>query len=334
MIGQQIDDRRWYGRYDKLDILKRTGGICACCGKKLDLSTVTIEHVIPISRGGYDSESNTIALCKECNQLKGNMLYIPMWFYTAICGTPLLDKLNVQFKEWFQKVKPDFPIENFPLIAPRHNLMLSIGYSPNVRSKKNKKPCYVRDNVLQWHYTGKDYIDEVEAVTGENLKSLRRLTEDLMPGEWPYVALYTCRKLTTNKILALVSCSVNVENKMAAAIVQWSELPKAFRPSIYFSFLRLMFNVFDLGGYDFNNVMFLLPGEEANIGRQIVIGHLGLLGAENRSKNLCYQTCDMVHAKTGKSYFGIHVTEKDRRDNALREFAEPLSLKNDSDDGE
>lgn len=61
-------------REERLEILRkiaaRDGGMfCAYCGKQLDETTATIEHVLPISKGGADSRENMVIACRECNQL-------------------------------------------------------------------------------------------------------------------------------------------------------------------------------------------------------------------------------------------------------------------------
>lgn len=54
---------------------------CHYCGKKLPRpggagSRVTqMDHVIPHSRGGKDSEDNLVICCKICNRSKANMPY-------------------------------------------------------------------------------------------------------------------------------------------------------------------------------------------------------------------------------------------------------------------
>lgn len=264
MIGQQIDDRRWYGRFDKIEILKRTNGICACCGKKLTVENMTIEHVIPISRGGLDGPSNTIALCERCNRDKGNMLYMPISFYSALIGSKVLDDLNDMFEKWFQTVREDFDIDMFPLIAPRHNLLLDMQFISNCSSrymyKINNK--YIRQNVIQWHYTGKQYLEEVSSITGIDLKQMRKRIESIMPKERPPVALYTCRKLTTEKVLCLAGISMYLEQKTALIAIEWSDMPNNFKPAIYFSLMRLLFNVADLGKYDLDYITLLIPKSE------------------------------------------------------------------------
>lgn len=51
------------------NIYKRDGFDCVYCGKSEDL---TLDHVIPRSKGGRDSWHNLVTCCKRCNTLKGN----------------------------------------------------------------------------------------------------------------------------------------------------------------------------------------------------------------------------------------------------------------------
>ena len=43
------------------------GWHCRICGKKLTKETVTIDHVVPVCRGGTNSIENLQPLCKHCN---------------------------------------------------------------------------------------------------------------------------------------------------------------------------------------------------------------------------------------------------------------------------
>jgi len=77
----------------KLKILKRDKYTCKYCGASLkgkDTPTrpnnyefnewknnrkdPTIDHVIPISKGGSDNKENLVACCLKCNRLKGNKM--------------------------------------------------------------------------------------------------------------------------------------------------------------------------------------------------------------------------------------------------------------------
>ncbi len=49
-------------------------GICYLCGKKVLFNEMTIDHVIPKSKGGSNSLENLKPTHKKCNLLKGNNL--------------------------------------------------------------------------------------------------------------------------------------------------------------------------------------------------------------------------------------------------------------------
>lgn len=51
------------------NIMRRDNFTCQYCGKKSDL---TIDHVIPKSRGGEDVWENLTTACEKCNVKKGN----------------------------------------------------------------------------------------------------------------------------------------------------------------------------------------------------------------------------------------------------------------------
>jgi len=52
------------------NILKRDGFRCQYCGTKSH--ELTIDHIIPKSRGGSDSWDNLVSACKRCNNKKAD----------------------------------------------------------------------------------------------------------------------------------------------------------------------------------------------------------------------------------------------------------------------
>ena len=56
--------------FNKRNILVRDEFRCAYCGT--NKTKLTIDHIIPKSRGGKDSFENCVAACRECNNRKGN----------------------------------------------------------------------------------------------------------------------------------------------------------------------------------------------------------------------------------------------------------------------
>lgn len=54
------------------NILLRDRNTCQFCGAALPASELTLDHVLPRSRGGRSSWENLVACCYECNNRKGD----------------------------------------------------------------------------------------------------------------------------------------------------------------------------------------------------------------------------------------------------------------------
>ena len=49
-------------------------GVCYYCGKKIPPNELTMDHVVPIIRGGRSEKNNLVPACKECNARKKHQL--------------------------------------------------------------------------------------------------------------------------------------------------------------------------------------------------------------------------------------------------------------------
>ena len=49
---------------------KISAGICHYCGGKFDPKDITMDHIVPISRGGKSVKGNIVPSCKKCNTNK------------------------------------------------------------------------------------------------------------------------------------------------------------------------------------------------------------------------------------------------------------------------
>lgn len=56
------------------NILLRDRNTCQYCGTCLPASVLTLDHVIPRSRGGVSTWENLVACCHSCNRRKGNQM--------------------------------------------------------------------------------------------------------------------------------------------------------------------------------------------------------------------------------------------------------------------
>ena len=55
---------------------KTQKGVCHYCNSKVDKAFLTMDHVVPLSRGGKSRKGNIVPACKECNNKKKYLLPI------------------------------------------------------------------------------------------------------------------------------------------------------------------------------------------------------------------------------------------------------------------
>lgn len=65
--GPGVSDRDW------CRLLRRYGSRCAYCGSS---GSLTMDHIVPIARGGWHSIGNVLPACKSCNSSKCDALLI------------------------------------------------------------------------------------------------------------------------------------------------------------------------------------------------------------------------------------------------------------------
>ena len=53
---------------------KKSSGVCHYCGRRFTPAELTMDHLIPLSRGGRSERHNIVPACKECNNKKKHML--------------------------------------------------------------------------------------------------------------------------------------------------------------------------------------------------------------------------------------------------------------------
>jgi 5-methylcytosine-specific restriction endonuclease McrA len=58
-------------RFNRRNIFARDGNRCQYCGRKFPTSELSLDHVIPRSRGGETSWENIVCSCVKCNVKKG-----------------------------------------------------------------------------------------------------------------------------------------------------------------------------------------------------------------------------------------------------------------------
>lgn len=61
-------------KIDRLRVIRRDGSRCYLCGRLLARHEITLDHVVPLERGGPHTEGNLRVACRSCNASKGTKL--------------------------------------------------------------------------------------------------------------------------------------------------------------------------------------------------------------------------------------------------------------------
>jgi 5-methylcytosine-specific restriction endonuclease McrA len=63
----------WIRQEKRLAIYLRDGCACVWCGSTVEQGVqLTLDHVVPVSKGGDNDEKNLVTACKRCNDSRGN----------------------------------------------------------------------------------------------------------------------------------------------------------------------------------------------------------------------------------------------------------------------
>jgi len=63
---------RKYTRFSRKGVFQRDGHTCQYCGTHFKAGDLTLDHVLPKSRGGKKSWTNMVTSCGPCNLVKGD----------------------------------------------------------------------------------------------------------------------------------------------------------------------------------------------------------------------------------------------------------------------
>jgi len=67
--ARELRNSQWWKR-------KRSEGVCYFCQGRFAPQELTMDHIVPVIRGGKSTKGNLVPACKECNSRKKHMLPI------------------------------------------------------------------------------------------------------------------------------------------------------------------------------------------------------------------------------------------------------------------
>ncbi len=77
--ARELRKTRWWQQ-------KTADGLCYYCRKKFPYKQLTMDHLIPLARGGRSTKDNLVPSCKDCNNKKKNMLPVEWKEYVTAIG--------------------------------------------------------------------------------------------------------------------------------------------------------------------------------------------------------------------------------------------------------
>ena len=61
--ARELRQSQWWKR-------RLAKGVCHYCGRRFSARELTMDHVVPVARGGKSTKGNVVPCCKECNTRK------------------------------------------------------------------------------------------------------------------------------------------------------------------------------------------------------------------------------------------------------------------------
>lgn len=217
---KQRTERKLFTYEERRKILKSTGGICACCGKKLTTKTMTVEHIIPIHRGGTNDPENLTALCETCNKHKNNAMFLPSSFYMAMVRTGWIRNVENMVRTW---LKTDAIWENdterYPMLMPEQYILMSL---------PNMKPVFSKQLLYVWRLILAKQREEMQAITDVNSKTINRMLH--RPNDDPKyeeygipIQYYVLKKANTDKYLSVIAVRYDRTERDLVVYLLWKD---------------------------------------------------------------------------------------------------------------
>lgn len=81
--AREIRDSQWWKR-------RLAKGVCYYCNRNTPSDSLTMDHIVPVARGGRSTKGNLVTACKACNINKKQLL--PMEWEEYLAGFKMLKR--------------------------------------------------------------------------------------------------------------------------------------------------------------------------------------------------------------------------------------------------
>ena len=151
MKREKITERFIFSEEEKEQILKKSGQKCAHCGKPIFVlphkmeNAMTVDHYIPLYKGGSNRSINFVPLCKECNEKKSAKIINPAEYLKF-----LKPQYMKELQEYYESYIHSFNYLSENNLFANDEFIIEVPYfvSKNLRAgeipRKNQKPFMLK----------------------------------------------------------------------------------------------------------------------------------------------------------------------------------------------
>jgi 5-methylcytosine-specific restriction endonuclease McrA len=125
----------WSSDYDLRErVFNKTGGFCFYCGRRLVLNSpqrkdrMTMDHLVPRSKGGNGYFHNLVPSCKRCNRVKGDTEDIEQFRFELT-----MDHFQKKYHVRFTRKHIEFLRSVLKVSVPARNFIFYFENSKNLR---------------------------------------------------------------------------------------------------------------------------------------------------------------------------------------------------------
>jgi 5-methylcytosine-specific restriction protein A len=77
--GRELRASQWWKR-------RIADGVCYYCRRRVGIRALSMDHLVPLGRGGRSVRGNVVPACKDCNSRKQSMLPVEWTDYMRSLG--------------------------------------------------------------------------------------------------------------------------------------------------------------------------------------------------------------------------------------------------------
>ena len=114
--SEDMSKRIVFPQETRMSVYNQSEGRCVYCGRFIPFDEMTIDHIVPLSKGGTNYEKNLQCCCKECNLMKQDLLERDFYRKTQKCHMSHLIGSSINFQAIFAGVRSVMRSGRFLLI--------------------------------------------------------------------------------------------------------------------------------------------------------------------------------------------------------------------------